>query len=227
MARSMQLSNSRAETIANRGQNTGHGRGNINRLQCGQAKGINTQPRHQNLDRKNYRSGKNSNTTNSQCIYCGGDYPYRGSCPAEGNCGTLNHFARICRKKGYRLQTSSGGSRSRDYPRSDKQVKTLAEQNPASELNPDPNSTYHYNTSSPNASQEDASHSAFQITDTCAVESNSGQVNALSSDNMRNLTIEHTQATSMGLKWKFKIIASDIYPLVNDQKFIPSIHNIT
>ncbi len=134
----------------------------------------------------------NSHTTstNSQCIYCGGDYLHRGSCPAEGNCGTLNHFARVCRKKGQRSQTSSGVSRSRNYPRSDKQVKTLEEQIPASELNPDPDSTYRYNTPSPNSSQEDANHSAFQLTDTSAMKNNCGQVNVLSTDNMRDLTIE-------------------------------------
>ncbi len=67
MARSMQLSNSRAETIADRA--TGHSRGNINRLQRGQRQGNNTQPRHQNKDRNNYHHSKNSHTTITHNAY--------------------------------------------------------------------------------------------------------------------------------------------------------------
>ena len=44
------------------------------------------------------------------CYFCGGNYPHSGECPAQGKtchfCGTLNHLAKVCRKK-QRQQTQS------------------------------------------------------------------------------------------------------------------------
>ena len=42
---------------------------------------------------------------------CGGSYPHRGMCPAQGkkcmSCGKLNHFAKVCRSKSINRSKSS------------------------------------------------------------------------------------------------------------------------
>ena len=48
---------------------------------------------------------------NTKCGLCGGSYPHRGMCPAQGkkcmSCGKLNHFAKVCRSKSTNRSKSS------------------------------------------------------------------------------------------------------------------------
>ncbi len=45
-----------------------------------------------------------SSSSNTTCGLCGGRYPHKGTCPAQGaqcySCGLYNHFSRCCRSSG-------------------------------------------------------------------------------------------------------------------------------
>ena len=59
---------------------------------------------HRRNQHKNMNKSKppDSNQPAGTCYLCGNAYPHTGDCPAKGKkcsaCGTLNHFAKVCRK---------------------------------------------------------------------------------------------------------------------------------
>jgi hypothetical protein len=85
IARTLELSNSRAQEVNSSSQVT------LGKIQS--ARPNMTQNRR-----------PNQNSHNRACYFCGFDYPHTGICPAQGkqcaSCGKMNHFARVCRGGG-------------------------------------------------------------------------------------------------------------------------------
>ena len=71
--------------------------------------------RHNNKTRDDREENSNGppkiGYRNTKCGLCGGSYPHRGMCPAQGkkcmSCGKLNHFAKVCRSKSINRSKSS------------------------------------------------------------------------------------------------------------------------
>ena len=92
---------------------------------------------------------------NRQCGHCGGTYPHKGKCPAEGfachSCGGMNHYSRVCRSK---------FKKSRGQPvKSKHQVQSLAEEDSFGEEEPEQNQT-----ATLSCNQSDDEHYTFGIT---------------------------------------------------------------
>ena len=99
---------------------------------------------------RQYQKGQNR-----QCGHCGGTYPHKGKCPAEGfachSCGGMNHSSCVCRSK---------FKKSRGQPvKSKHQVQSLAEEDSFGEEEPEQNQT-----ATLSCNQSDDEHYTFGIT---------------------------------------------------------------